>query len=140
MTTNHRKELDEAITRPGRIDREFEFTLASRSQAEGIFTWNFGRVNGELQGAGDELDRPVEAISQTNEDVSKLAKRFGDVLLDKELPPAAIQTFLMSYDDPNKALAETPDWLCEVGKKAQAKVDHKNSARSDSARMEESRI
>ncbi|KAH7186505.1 P-loop containing nucleoside triphosphate hydrolase protein [Fusarium oxysporum] len=34
MTTNHPKKLDQALTRPGRIDRKIEFQLADRGIAK----------------------------------------------------------------------------------------------------------
>ncbi len=37
MTTNHPEKLDEALIRPGRVDMQVEFTLATRDQIRDIF-------------------------------------------------------------------------------------------------------
>lgn len=37
MTTNHRERLDPALVRPGRVDAQFEFGLASREQVRKLF-------------------------------------------------------------------------------------------------------
>ncbi|KAF3045904.1 hypothetical protein E8E12_006012 [Didymella heteroderae] len=42
MTTNHPENLDEALTRPGRVDIRIPFTLATRTQIQDIFTRMYG--------------------------------------------------------------------------------------------------
>jgi len=37
MTTNHPEKLDDALIRPGRVDMQVEFSLATRAQAQEIF-------------------------------------------------------------------------------------------------------
>lgn len=48
MTTNHRKSLDPALTRPGRIDFEVEFKHATTSQAVLLYERFFGKDQGKL--------------------------------------------------------------------------------------------
>jgi chaperone BCS1 len=50
MTTNHPEKLDEALIRPGRVDLQVEFTLATREQSRDIFIRMFSTEN----------DRPVK--------------------------------------------------------------------------------
>lgn len=42
MTTNHPEDLDEALTRPGRVDIRIPFTLATRTQIKDIFIRMYG--------------------------------------------------------------------------------------------------
>jgi chaperone BCS1 len=42
MTTNHPENLDEALTRPGRVDVRIPFTLATRTQIKDIFMRMYG--------------------------------------------------------------------------------------------------
>ncbi|KAF2094401.1 P-loop containing nucleoside triphosphate hydrolase protein [Rhizodiscina lignyota] len=55
MTTNHPEELDNALIRPGRVDMQIKFTLATRHQAHEIFT----RID-EAKVANEEPDRSLE--------------------------------------------------------------------------------
>ncbi|KPA35241.1 hypothetical protein FLAG1_12079 [Fusarium langsethiae] len=48
MTTNHPEKLDQALTRPGRIDIEVEFQLADRGIAKDIFRFMFSRPDKQM--------------------------------------------------------------------------------------------
>lgn len=63
MTTNHREELDEALTRPGRIDREEEFTALDWDQAVRIADF-FSSLEGfqAQQWEGESPSKLVESL------------------------------------------------------------------------------
>ncbi|RTE67999.1 hypothetical protein BHE90_017624 [Fusarium euwallaceae] len=69
MTTNHPKKLDEALTRPGRIDMEVEFQLADRDITKDIFRFMFGqpavqgKCDGEVEGQADEFASKVPSTT-----------------------------------------------------------------------------
>ena len=67
MTTNHPDKLDDALTRPGRIDMKIEFTHATRPQIQELFTRMYSP--------------DIEDTTFTN---SKLAKN-NDISLEKQL-------------------------------------------------------
>ncbi|KAH7248352.1 hypothetical protein B0J15DRAFT_498331 [Fusarium solani] len=76
-TTNHPKKLDQALTRPGRIEMEVEFQLADIGIPKDIFRFMFGQP---VKQRG--YDREVE--SQANEFASKIP--------DSEFSPAEIMS------------------------------------------------
>lgn len=55
LTTNHRNRLDPALLRPGRVDMEFEFGNASRTQARELFErWYKPIGEGERERKGEK--------------------------------------------------------------------------------------
>ena len=48
MTTNHPEKLDEALIRPGRVDMQVEFTLATRDQIRDIFIRMYSNENDKV--------------------------------------------------------------------------------------------
>lgn len=51
MTTNHPERLDEALIRPGRVDMQIEFTLATRQQIREIFVRMYSGVEAVMPSA-----------------------------------------------------------------------------------------
>ena len=89
MTSNHIEELDEALTRPGRIDYRLCFDLATKEQAKAIFL----RLQGPC--VGDAKGQP---------DLHELAETFADKIPEKLVSPADLQAFLRRCDDARKQL------------------------------------
>lgn len=94
MTTNHRDRLDEALTRPGRVDMEVEFNLASRKQIHDMFTMFFD----EYEPKGDE-------------NIASMAKKFSELVPAEKISTAEIQNFLIARKtEPKRVILEGKDW------------------------------
>jgi len=90
MTTNHRERLDPALVRPGRVDAQFEFGLASREQVRKLFLHFYH-------------DTAEAAAPPALED---LASQFAAVVPAVTFSIAAIQGYLILHRrDPAGAVA-----------------------------------
>ncbi|OJD22506.1 hypothetical protein ACJ73_06149 [Blastomyces percursus] len=89
MTTNCRDQLDAALIRPGRVDMEVEFTLASKEQIKSIFQHMY-TPEGDTKPTG-------------------MATEFANRVPDCQYSPADIQNYLWKHDDPNRAVTEAQD-------------------------------
>lgn len=114
MTTNHPDKLDPALIRPGRVDMQVAFTLATKHQIREIFIKMY---------ASDQLKiSEKEASSATNykrsatkdyarEDLQPLADNFAALVPEGEFSPAEVQNFLITRKkDPKRALLEVEQW------------------------------
>lgn len=109
MTSNVPDTLDEALIRPGRIDKQVHFGPMTRANAESIFLRMFSTITAitELQ-TDVEVPAPVE---QTH-DLASLAKQFAEKVPDRQLTPAEVQGFIMEQRDcPVKAVERVEAWV-----------------------------
>ncbi|KAF3009675.1 hypothetical protein E8E13_008256 [Curvularia kusanoi] len=140
MTTNHPEKLDEALTRPGRVDVRIAFSLATHTQIKHIFLRMYGtdakkqkqtkRVKPSLKSASksakktddDDDEDDVEdllyekPIAQTvdKESLRSMAIAFADTLPEYRFSPAAIQGYLLTRKrEPRRALEEVRAWRDE---------------------------
>lgn len=140
MTTNHPENLDEALTRPGRVDLRIAFSLATHSQIKDIFMRMYGVPNRKAKDvkrkspsskpkpnhAGAPVDEEDEedvegllfkkpATQILNKDTLKLmAQEFADKLPEGRFSPAAIQGYLLTRKrEPQRALSEACAWRDE---------------------------
>ncbi|EEU33803.1 uncharacterized protein NECHADRAFT_56027 [Fusarium vanettenii 77-13-4] len=109
MTTNYPKNLDEALTRPGRIDKEVEFQLADRDITKDIFRFIFGQLavqgkyDGEVEGQADEFALKVP---------------------ESEFSPAEIISYLLPHRScPAAAVENCGRWVDDLLKEKQRKRD-----------------
>ncbi|KAK7432253.1 hypothetical protein QQZ08_001198 [Neonectria magnoliae] len=108
MTTNHIKKLDEALIRPGRIDREVEFQLVNRNLATQIYRLVFEEPD-EVGSSGEKRAKDQPMIGQ-------LAVEFAAKVPDHEFSPAEVLTFLIQMvltallreENPEQLDAEEP--------------------------------
>ncbi|KAF1848096.1 P-loop containing nucleoside triphosphate hydrolase protein [Cucurbitaria berberidis CBS 394.84] len=138
MTTNCPENLDPALIRPGRVDLQVLFTLATREQIRDIFTrmysteFDAGEVRSRASSTkptpnsskttnrqNDDLLALVRAESRLDtiepEKLVEMAQQFADQLPEARFSPAEIQGYLlMRKQDPTKALAEVGKWRDEI--------------------------
>ncbi|GJD04353.1 hypothetical protein ColKHC_13178 [Colletotrichum higginsianum] len=107
MTTNHIEHLDDALIRPGRVDKKIEFQLADSDVTRKLFCTVFEQSEEELPNA--------ESRDKNNEEVRRLAVQFAAVIPELEFSPANILSFLLANrDSPSNALADAERWMSQV--------------------------
>lgn len=139
MTSNHPENLDEALTRPGRVDVRIPFSLATHTQIKDIFMRMYGidieaqklddteqsrsssksTKKSERSPDEDEDEDNVEdllfekplAHALDKDTLKEMAQEFADKLPEGKLSPAAIQGYLLTRKrEPNRALNEVCAW------------------------------
>jgi mitochondrial chaperone BCS1 len=99
MTTNHVEKLDEALTRPGRVDRKIEFELADKDVISWLFFYVYEEPDGD-EGAGGS---PY---------IKGQATRFAESVPPSMFSQAEILSYLMQYKDrPDDALQDCQAWV-----------------------------
>ena len=136
MTTNQPKTLDSALIRPGRVDLQVKFTLATRDQIRDMYK----RMYNDKSKARNSETKPPEmaqidmhksiagwddlgfdlrpyiasAIRVQPEKLGEMAEMFADKLAEETFSPAEIQGFLLERKkDPEAALREVEKWRDE---------------------------
>jgi chaperone BCS1 len=108
MTTNHTSRLDEALIRPGRVDKKVELGLASQNMMSDLFCLVFRPVPGDVAPpeatqsevlVGEDGKAPEAARSprQEVERVEQLVKEFAAKVLELKFSLAGILSFLLEY-------------------------------------------
>jgi chaperone BCS1 len=96
ITTNHIDRLDKALIRPGRVDKRFVFSNATKGQARDIFLrWYMPK-------------------NVNDAEVERKAVVFASSIPDNRVSVAALQGFLLGCGtDYQKAVADVADWISE---------------------------
>lgn len=103
MTSNEPDTLDEALIRPGRIDRPIFFGYCNRKVMAEIFTRMYTKTEDEL---GES-----EKATNTDPQIKEMAKTFAERIPECKLSPAEVQGYLLQYsDDPKKAVDNAATW------------------------------
>ncbi|EDN02518.1 predicted protein [Histoplasma mississippiense (nom. inval.)] len=120
MTTNHIERLDDALIRPGRVDRQVLFQLADHKMSSRLFCTVFKRSDGDQRTTGKEFD---------DETIERLADEFAAKVPDQVFSPAEILlSFLLERkQSPTDAVADVENWVAKTSKE-RGKV--KNYARA----------
>ncbi|KAJ4347749.1 hypothetical protein N0V95_005151 [Ascochyta clinopodiicola] len=130
MTTNRPEALDEALTRPGRVDLRIAFSLATHVQIKEIFMRMYGTDDNAQKSTRrvarkntqDEDNNDIEDLlfdTATTETFSRdklkeMAQEFADKLPEGKFSPAAIQGYLLTRKrEPSRALEEVCAWKDE---------------------------
>lgn len=125
MTSNFPEKLDHALIRPGRVDMQIGFTLATALQIKEIFIKMYASDAKQFTNMNDEelsdtqVTAKYKAIatkkSFTREELQPLAEKFADHLPEGKISPAEVQNFLITRKkDPNKALEDVEAWRDEL--------------------------
>jgi chaperone BCS1 len=110
MTSNNPDALDEALTRPGRIDKKVYFGNMNEESARSIFRRLMGR-------------RAIATGKLTEAEVEEKANAFARNLPADEFTPAEVQNFLQfCRGHAEKAVAEVGMWAAKRRKEAVPKV------------------
>ncbi|KAI3528398.1 mitochondrial chaperone bcs1 [Colletotrichum abscissum] len=109
MTTNHIEHLDDALIRPGRVDKKIEFGLADAEVIQKLFCTVFEYSEKEIPNA--------ETRDKKNAGVQQLAVQFASVVPESQLSPADILSFLLANrGSPSSVLADAEEWLVKTRK------------------------
>lgn len=99
MTTNHVERLDEALIRPGRIDRRIDFGLADKNVISELFTFMYKQPD---DGEGATSDPAIKAQSA----------QFAKIMPPSTFSQAEILSYLMRHKDrPDEALRDCQGWV-----------------------------
>lgn len=124
MSTNYPEKLDSALIRPGRVDLQVEFTLATHDQMKDIFVRMYSTdleqdQHDTLQAQESTSTSPLEnsylkqpkLTTPDPEKIEELAVKFADLLPEGCFSPAEIQGYLlMKKTDPEGALRDAARW------------------------------
>ena len=104
MTTNHITRLDEALIRPGRVDKKVELGLADNTMTADLFCLVFKPVQEDVAlpkdaQSGDNTKVHEAAVIQREkaERVEQLAKEFAGNVPELKFSPAEIFSFLLEH-------------------------------------------
>jgi len=108
MTTNHITRLDEALIRPGRVDKKVELGLADKKMTADLFCLVFKPMEGDIAPTkdaqsdvlvGEDEKAPEAARSQEAEveRVERLAEEFAAKVPELKFSPAEILSFLLEH-------------------------------------------
>lgn len=102
LTSNKPDALDDALTRPGRIDKKIYFGNMSQSAGKSIFM--------RLIGRSALTHDAVFSMAY----IEQCAAEFAEKVPAHTFTPAQVQNFLQGCrGDPNKALADIDNWVAE---------------------------
>ncbi|KAL1645766.1 hypothetical protein SLS58_003650 [Diplodia intermedia] len=139
MTTNHPEKLDDALIRPGRVDMQVEFSLATHEQMRDIFIRMYSPdeesqptqtvrrrlinnahskpgLNGAAKAPVNEKVIPKLPMSTTlpalsKDELCRMAEKFMGHMPEGKLSPAEVQNFLLTRKkEPERALEEVGGW------------------------------
>jgi mitochondrial chaperone BCS1 len=126
MTTNYITCLDEALIRPGRVDKKVELGLADKKMTADLFCVVFKPVEGDvapLKNAQSDVlvgeDRKVyKAAKSQGEEVQRveqLAIDFAARVPELKFSPAEILSFLLEYkQSPGEAVDNVEVWITRI--------------------------
>jgi chaperone BCS1 len=136
MTSNSPENLDDALLRPGRVDKQVYFPATSTAMAARLFVRMFTKDEAddvpsaipatELKGI-PEVEENVDGEKEA-ERIEIMSKEFAARIPEHKLTPAEIQGFLLDYrKSPDEAIEDVDSWvniLLDAKSKGTAVLDH----------------
>jgi mitochondrial chaperone BCS1 len=129
MTSNHPEKLDSALVRPGRIDMQIHFGLATKQQIRELFL----RMYAGLETLGEDVENDEKSGMLggdvtpvgSREELEQLADKFAMKLDESTFSPAEIQGFLLvRRKQPFQAVEDVEAWKQETLAKREAANGH----------------
>lgn len=120
MTSNQPERLDEALLRPGRVDRKVYFGHVNQHGAEQMFQRMYEADLLETPigkgGSVESLDSIRDSFStkdiEEDEDLATLASRFSKEIPEGTFTPAQLQEYLLQHQRaPMRAVRQVADWV-----------------------------
>jgi chaperone BCS1 len=138
MTSNSPENLDEALLRPGRVDKQIYFPATSSVMAARLFVRMFTKDEADdVPSAVPETEPQVDSDAEKTEEEERekeaerikiMSKDFAERIPEDKLTPAEIQGFLLDYrKSPEDAITNVDSWveiLLEAKSKGTAVLDH----------------
>jgi chaperone BCS1 len=117
MTTNTPEQLDAALIRPGRVDLQVAFTLATQEQIHETFMRMYSQTPEDQATHGRLSHTKSRAMSKITDPktLEEMAQKFAKQLPSDTFSPAEIQGYLLiRKKNPQKALDDVENWRDEM--------------------------
>jgi chaperone BCS1 len=136
MTSNSPENLDDALLRPGRVDKQIYFPATSTAMAARLFVRMFTKDEADDMPSANPPSESEEssAVEDNDEEekeaerIESMSKEFAARIPEDKLTPAEIQGFLLDYrKSPDDAIDNVDSWvklLLEAKSKGSAVLDH----------------
>jgi chaperone BCS1 len=137
MTSNSPENLDDALLRPGRVDKQIYFPATSTAMAARLFVRMFTKdeaddlpsiVPATESKDSSKVENNDEEEKKEVERIEAMSKEFATRIPEDKLTPAEIQGFLLDYrKSPDEAIENVDAWvsvLLEAKSKGTAVLDH----------------
>lgn len=121
MSTNHIDHLDEALIRPGRVDKIIVFKNADKK----IITQLFCTIFKQTPAGYEQPPKETEGSA-----IERLAEEFATHVPEEKLSPAKILSFLLEHkDSPADAVDRVQEWVARQKEEKEAKsmLERENS-------------
>ncbi|KAK3186294.1 hypothetical protein K4F52_004832 [Lecanicillium sp. MT-2017a] len=106
MTTNHVDRVDNALIRPGRVDKMVEFGLANRDILHGLFRFIFMPLKPEAPKI------KAASTSHNTDAIEELAAIFAGRVPEMRFSPAEVLSFLIEHKkSPREAVEKVKSWV-----------------------------
>jgi chaperone BCS1 len=106
MTTNHIEHLDDALIRPGRVDKKVYFKLADGDMSSKLFRLIFQESTERDKTSENQID---------DGKTDKLANKFAAEVPEKVFSPAEVLSFLLNHkDSPTDAVTDVKEWVIKA--------------------------